>query len=251
MGRVFIGTSGFSYSHWREKFYPLGLPQSRWLEFYAKNFSTLEVNASFYHLMRREVFLKWQKAVGKDFVFSFKGNRFITHIKRLKGCREGVENFLGAIKESLAGGVILWQLPPTMASDPERLEAFILMVNASFEKVSKKRDKRSLRQAFEFRHKSWLTDEIFNLLKRHQCATVIQDYPGWPMTERITADFVYLRFHGKDDLYSANYRGSELRRWGEKIIGWRKEHDIYAYFNNDALGYAVENAMTLKKIINC
>lgn len=240
MGQVFIGTSGWQYSHWKGNFYPLNLPQKDWLSYYAKYFDTVEVNATFYHQMKPATFGKWREIVGPNFVFSIKGSRFITHIKRLNGCKEPVERFFEGVKSLTSGGpssikdVILWQLPPRFNADTRRLTEFIKLLPKTF------------RQAFEFRDKSWLDPKIYSILKDGNCALVVQDSPYWPTAEVVTADFVYLRFHGRESLYASCYSEGELDEWAGKMKQWAKKGlDIYAYFNNDAMGYAVENAKTL------
>lgn len=285
MSKAFIGTSGFSYPHWGGGiFYPQGLSQTKWFEYYCQHFRTVELNVSFYRLPKKEVFAGWRRKAGPPaggFVFSVKGSRYITHIKRLKDCREAVERFFEAV-EGLGSGaevgrrlsessnasvpaalglgirspsgdsredvtsrqpsprlhdVILWQLPPGMAFDKLRLKKFLAVLPQNW------------RHAFEFRNDSWLNDEVFKLLKLFKAGIVFQDYPDWPITEEITADFIYLRFHGKTGLYSSCYSKKDLKAWAEKINQWkRKGLDVYAYFNNDALGHAVENARTLEAL---
>jgi len=285
MSKVFIGTSGFFYPHWGQGiFYPQGLPQAKWFEYYCQHFKAVELNVSFYRLPKKEIFTGWRRKAGEKFVFSVKGSRYITHIKRLKDCQEAVERFFGMVEglgnsaevgwrlsessnasvpaalglgirpapfragssEDIASrqpsprprDVILWQLPPGFKANPERLKEFLRILPNDW------------RQAFEFRHESWLNDEVFKLLKSFKAVIVFQDYPDWPITEETTADFIYLRFHGKTGLYSACYSEKELKEWAGKINKWRKKGlDVYAYFNNDALGHAVENARTLKELI--
>ena len=239
MSRVLIGTAGFFYPHWRGTFYPQNLPRKDWFRYYAKHFNTVELNVSFYRLPKREIFEGWRKKAGLPaggFVFSVKGSRFITHIKKLKDCQEPRQRFFEAAR-GLGGGVILWQLPPRFKANPERLEEFL------------RRRRTQWRYAFEFRHQSWLTKEIYRILKQYRAAVVFQDYPQWPMTEKITTDFVYLRLHGRQHLYSSCYTKRELAGWARKIKKWLiRGLDVYVYFNNDALGYAIENARTLKKL---
>lgn len=256
MSKLFVGTSGFSYNHWRGVFYPRDLLQKEWLRYYTKYFDTVEINATFYHQMKKETFKNWREIVGSDFVFSIKGSRFITHIKRLKDCQEPVERFFKAVEgltnEEVLGerrkvtqkgrlqsslDVILWQLSPGMKVNAKRLAEFLIILPQTW------------RHAFEFRHESWLDKKIFKVIRDFGAAVVFQDYPGWPITEEVTADFVYLRFHGRQALYSSCYTKKELKKWVKKIEDWMKKGlDVYAYFNNDALGYAVKNAKTLKKL---
>ncbi|MBU3957338.1 DUF72 domain-containing protein [Patescibacteria group bacterium] len=247
MAEVWIGTSGFSYPHWgKGVFYPPDLPQRDWFLYYTKQFDTVELNVSFYRLPKKETFVNWREKAGPKFVFAVKGSRFITHIKRLKDCQEPVKRFFEAASLLLGDRtshqvgprqVVLWQLPPRYKANLERLSQFLKLLPKNW------------RHTFEFRNESWLTDEIYKILKKHKAAIVFQDNPGWPITEKITADFVYLRFHGKTHLYSSCYTENELKEWAKKIKNWQKEGlDCYAYFNNDALGYAVENAQALKQL---
>ena len=253
MSRILIGTSGWSYDHWRSIFYPDGLPKSKWLEFYCRHFKTVELNTSFYHLPKRKTFENWRVRAGKDFVFSIKGSRFITHIKKLKDCREPVGKFFEAARgllrehprsgpKRLSGGevaeVILWQLPPQLKFNLERLKAFLDLLPGSF------------RHAFEFRNETWLNDACYHVLKHDNRAVVFQDFEYWPVSEKITADFVYLRLHGRKELYASCYTKKELENWAKKIKNWNQRGlDVYVYFNNDMRGYAIKNANQLFKML--
>jgi len=252
MKKVFIGTSGFSYPHWRGVFYPENLSQKNWFLYYTKHFDTVELNVSFYRLPKKEVFEGWRKKAGEEFVFAVKGWRMISHIKKLKNCQGEVERFFEAtngLKSQMSNvkpqnqilnlksenvkskDIILWQLPPSLKLDGERLKNFLAILPKNW------------RYAFEFRHPSWGRKETWEVLRKYRAAVVFQDFPQWPIFEEITADFVYLRFHGKESLYSSCYTKKELAEWAEKIKNWQKKGlDVYAYFNNDAMGYAVENA---------
>jgi len=251
MSNVYIGTSGFSYPHWKGIFYPEDLPQKDWFKFYCQNFSTVEINSSFYHLPKRETFEKWRREAGSNFVFSIKGWRWITHIKKLKNCQEELKRFLGVLGGlgRLGKNIILWQLPPGLSFDRLRLKKFLEMLSVySPPRCEASSPRRCARHAFEFRNESWLNPEVFDLLSQNNSAIVFQDFPEWPITEKITAGFVYLRFHGKTSLYSSCYTKKELEDWAKKIKKWIKQGlDVYTYFNNDAMGYAVENA---KKLIS-
>lgn len=293
MARIWVGTSGFSYSHWGQGiFYPKDLPQSRWFEYYCQYFNAVELNVSFYRLPKKKTFVDWRKRAGRDFVFAVKGSRYITHVKKLKDCQEPLERFFEAVEglraraslfsearaetegKSKAGThslsdppshesgsgldisltadqssskrtpsppmdiIILWQLPPGLRVNLGRLNEFLAILPKDWH------------HAFEFRDESWLDEDIFNLLRWHRVAVVFQDFPDWPMTEISTADFIYLRFHGRTQLYSSCYTEKELTGWARKIKLWLKEgRDCYVFFNNDALGYAVENALALKRLI--
>lgn len=249
MAKFFVGTAGFSYPHWGKGiFYPKDLPQSKWLEYYCQYFNAVELNVSFYRLPKKETFVGWRKRVGPPsggFVFAVKGSRYITHVKKLKNCHEPIGRFFEAVNglalsspRQPALDVVLWQLPPGLRVNLGRLNEFLEILPKNW------------RYAFEFRDKSWLDEGVFNLLKRYKVAIVFQDFPDWPITEISTADFVYLRFHGRTQLYTSCYTEKELTGWVRKIKVWlKKGRDCYAFFNNDALGYAVENALELKKLI--
>ena len=235
---VYIGTSGWVYPHWIDNFYPADLPQNKWLSFYAQYFPTVEINATFYHQMRSKTFANWQKQVGKNFVFSVKVSRFITHILRLKNLgRDGVAYF-ESVNKLLNKPLFLFQLPPSFKKNKERLEFFLSLLPKG-------------RFAFEFRHPSWFANEIYGILSKHNISLVIADSPSFPKVEEVTADFVYLRFHGSGSLYSSCYTENELENWSKKINKWVKEgKEVYAYFNNDVSGFAIKNAQTLRKILN-
>lgn len=244
MSSVFIGTSGWSYEHWKGVFYPENLSKSKWLEYYTKHFDTVELNSSFYHLPKRVTFENWRKRVGKNFVFSIKGSRFITHVKKLKDCREPVVRFFKAAEGFLGlhprseKNVVLWQLPPGLKVNTERLREFIGLLPNGW------------RYAFEFRHSTWLTVKIFDLLRKYNAAVVFQDFEHWPKTGKATADFCYLRLHGRKELYASCYTQEELENWAKKIKNWHKNGlDVYCYFNNDMRGYAVKNARELIELI--
>jgi len=242
---IYIGTSGYNYPHWwNGVFYPSDLPQKRWLEYYTDLFDTVELNVSFYRLPKREIFEGWCKRTPSRFLFAVKGSRFITHIKRLKDCREPLsllfDNASG-LKEKL--GVVLWQLPPRFRFQKERLETFCVLLSTL------PRSKRQ-RHAFEFRDESWFCNEAFRILEEFGYAFCIAPGSGLPRVEKITSDFVYLRLHGGEVLYGSNYSDKELEQWKEKIQDWRKKRKtVFVYFNNDAYGFALKNALALKKLV--
>jgi uncharacterized protein YecE (DUF72 family) len=246
-----IGTSGWVYPHWQPDFYPADLPQKKWLEYYGQKFDTVEVNSSFYHQVLPKTYENWSQNVPKSFIFALKGSRFITHIKRLKDSKEPLKNFFESAK-FLEGklGPILFQLPPRMKADKERLESFLSTANRLRSTAVVGSRKSVVRLAFEFRDQSWFEKEIYKTLGKYNAGLVIADSGGnWPTEEVVTADFVYIRFHGKE-LYSSNYPKKELQGWAAKIKNWCKSSlDVYVYFNNDVLGYAVENAKTMLKLV--
>ncbi len=236
----FIGTSGFSYRHWKGVFYPEELSQKKWLEFYTKSFNTLELNSTFYHLPKESTVKNWVKRTPNDFVFSVKASRFITHMKKLKDAQESIQLFMqraSLFMDKL--GVILFQLPPSMKKDAALLKDFLLLLD---------KDKR---YAFEFRHKSWISDDIYSILKEYNVAFCISDTPEYPYAEVITANFSYIRLHGHTVLYASNYTEEQLRRYAYLVNQWNKNGIFaYIYFDNDFSGYAVKNALQLKKMIS-
>lgn len=243
---IFIGTSGYNYHHWGNGvFYPSELPESKWLEFYAEYFNTVELNVTFYRLPTEKTFESWYKRTPDHFLFAIKGSRFITHIKRLKDCRQPLELFLDRasfLQEKL--GIILWQLPPRFKVNKERLKEFSLL-------LSKLPLSKRIPHAFEFRDESWFCNEIFNILKEFNFSLCIAHGSGLPIQEKVTSKIIYIRLHGGEILYGSNYSESELKKWAEKIKSWHdKGKTIFVYFNNDAYGFAVKNAMTLKKILS-
>jgi uncharacterized protein YecE (DUF72 family) len=243
MSRLAIGTSGWNYAHWRGIFYPEDLPASGWLEFYSRRFRTVELNVTFYRMPRATTVHRWVSATPEDFVFSVKMTRRITHRHRLHDAEEAVETFL-AMLEGFGSklGVVLIQLPPSLRFDADRVESFLRML----------RDKSpDVRYALEPRHGTWLQDKAYAILRRHTIALCHADSGGrYPKAEVVTAPFVYLRFHGPGALYASAYEEAHLRAMAEKIRRWRDEGlDVYAYFNNDAHGYAVENARRLADLV--
>ncbi|GFP21988.1 hypothetical protein HKBW3S06_01214 [Candidatus Hakubella thermalkaliphila] len=241
MAQVRIGTSGWSYKHWQYGvFYPEGLQTRGQLPFYAQSYDTVEINNSFYHLPAKNTFEDWKSKVPKGFLFAVKASRYITHIKRLKDAEEAWKKFLAntrALEEKL--GPILFQLSPNFAKNLSRLEDFIEILPSN------------LRYSFEFRHPTWLDEEVYEVLKKKNIALCIPDSPGFPTAQVITANFTYLRFHGGQILYGSDYSEEELGKWAKKISGWLKQDiDVYAYFNNDAYGYALKNAWQLRGLVD-
>lgn len=233
----YIGTSGWVYPHWREVFYPPKLPQSKWLEFYTGHFATVELNNSFYRLPSEQAFANWRDTSPEGFVYAVKVSRFITHIKRLKDVEEPVVTFLSRarhLNEKL--GPLLYQLPPNMHRNDERLGSFLSLLP------------RGLRHVVEFRHESWLDEGVFDILRRHNVGLCVFDMPGVSCPLLATADFAYIRFHGSSGLYYSCYSDGELDDWARRISGLAKDLDaVYIYFNNDAEGFATKNAQTLRE----
>jgi uncharacterized protein YecE (DUF72 family) len=243
--KTFVGTSGYNYPHWSDGvFYPRGLPERKWLEYYMSFFNTVELNVSFYRLPKKSVFEGWRKRTPENFRFVVKGSRFITHIKKLKDCEEPLKIFFNnveGLKKKL--GAVLWQLPPNLHANREKLEAFCKIIHGL-------RVSGSTRHSFEFRHSSWFCEEIYAILRKYGFSLCIAHSKDWPCEELATSDFIYFRFHGGEILYGSNYSEEELREWASKAKHWmEKRKDIYAYFNNDAHGFAVKNALRFKELL--
>jgi uncharacterized protein YecE (DUF72 family) len=235
--KIRIGTSGWTYSHWKHVFYPLACPKSRWLEYYTEHFDTVELNATFYRLPKATTFEGWGRRTPDLFLWAVKASKYITHTKRLREPAEPLERFYSvtsALGEKL--GPILFQLPPSLSFDEERFTGFCGCLSPS------------RRHALEVRHPSWISDRLFAILKAHNMAFCISDTAGrYPFHERVTADFIYIRLHGSKKLYASDYSEQELQAWAQKIRKWEK--DTYLYFDNDFEGYAVKNAKRMKEIL--
>jgi len=235
--QIKIGTSGWFYQHWIERFYPKELHKSEWFKYFCGHFDTVEINNTFYHLPKQKTVENWQKVSPKNFIFAVKASRFITHIKRLKGIDEPLERFFEIAKLlKLKLGPILFQLPPSLQKNTELLSGFI-------EKLP-----RENTYVFEFRNQSWYGDETYALLDKNNIGICVHDMPGNPSPKIITGKIIYIRFHGLSGRYEGNYTESMLNKWA----GWikkQKAKEIYAYFNNDYNAYAVSNAKQLKTML--
>jgi uncharacterized protein YecE (DUF72 family) len=238
-GKIYIGTSGWNYAHWKGKFYPAALPHDDEFDFYAQKFNTVELNNSFYRLPEKETFHKWRKNSPDDFIFSVKAPQFITHMKKLKDPVESTHDLLLHI-EGLGSklGPVLFQLPPLWNANTERLLEFMLSLPRKF------------RYTFEFRSHSWYDDSIYRLLEKYNCAFCIYHLAGHLSPIKITADFVYIRLHGPGNKYQGNYTEAEIRQWADLSLHWSaKGKDVYVYFDNDQNAYAAKNALRLKHFI--
>jgi uncharacterized protein YecE (DUF72 family) len=244
VAQLLIGTSGWTYASWKGIFYPADLPSRRYLEFYSREFSTTEVNYSFYHLPRPGTYEKWAAQVPAPFIFALKASRFITHVKRLADVNEAWATFVqNALSLGPHLGPVLLQFPPSFRPDRRKLAAFLKRAQEPAPKS------HSVRLAFEFRHESWFTEEVYALLRRHNAALCIADSPRYPRRNEVTADFVYVRFHGRTDLVASKYTEAELGEEAKRIKRYLRDGlDVYVYFNNDALGHAVANARTLQRL---
>jgi uncharacterized protein YecE (DUF72 family) len=243
MSKLLVGTSGYSYTHWSGGvFYPKGLTQNKWLEHYCKFFNTTELNVSFYRLPSVSAYKSWYRRTPKDFSFALKGSRYITHIRRLKDCEEPLKLFFdnaAQLSEKLV--CVLWQIPPGLKKDIKLLEAFLRLLA---------RVKVKTRHSLEFRHDSWFHKEVYGLLRDHGINLCIAHSDRWPQVREVTADFLYLRFHGTGPLYSSNYSLKQLRDWARFARQYLQRNlDVLAYFNNDNKGYAIKNALRFRELI--
>jgi uncharacterized protein YecE (DUF72 family) len=234
-----VGCSGWHYEHWRGLYYPQGLPKPKWLSFYAGQFTTVELNNSFYHLPSEKAFTNWRESTPENFVFAVKVSRFITHIKRIRNLGSAMENFVsraGLLKKKL--GPLLYQLPPSIKRDDELLQNFLSTLPSKYQHV------------IEFRHESWIDERVFDILRRHGAGLCVFDMPGFSCPLIATTDFAYIRFHGSEGLYSSRYSDEELAQWARRIARLGQSIKAsYTYFNNDAEAFAVENAMTLRNLL--
>jgi uncharacterized protein YecE (DUF72 family) len=235
-----IGCSGWNYADWRERVYPKGTPARRWLAHYATLFDTVEVNNTFYRLAKPTAVATWLEDTPPDFVFAVKASQYLTHMKRLREIEQGVGRFYAAIAplaESPKMGPVLWQLPERFERDEQRLADTLAGLPAG-------------RHAFEFRHRSWFTDDVFALLQAYGAALAYGDHPQrqW-MPIVLTADWTFLRFHYGARGRRGNYSESELREWAPRVAELRERAEVFAYFNNDWEGFAVRNALRLRKLV--
>lgn len=282
MSEIRIGVSGWSYGHWRKgAFYPEGLAQRRELEYASRRFNSLEINGSFYSLLKPETYRRYRETAPDGFVFAVKGSQFITHSKKLKDVETPLANFFasGVLRLEDTLGPFLWQLPE-MAWDRSRLVRFLELLpkdTPSASKLAKRHDQRltgrasmvvheerPVRHALEIRHRHFLHEEVVRACRDHDVALVFADSGEWPYFEEVTAGFVYLRLHGSPHTYASNYGDDRLDRWAERIRAWtegreppdaerltdrkpprRKTRDAYVYFDNDSEGHAPRNALAL------
>jgi uncharacterized protein YecE (DUF72 family) len=286
-GTLRIGISGWRYEPWRGVFYPGNLPQRSELAFASRKLATIEINGSFYSLQRPEYYRQWCEETPPDFVFSVKGGRFITHMLKLRNVDAALANFFASGVANLGTklGPFLWQLPPMLRFDPERLRAFFALLprdtDAAAALARRRNEKvkgrarlafgvnRPLRHALEVRHPSFETPEFVALLREARVALVVADTAGkWPYAEDLTADFAYARLHGDKELYVSGYTPRALERWAERIRCWsvgtqpadarllapaspapRGARDVYVYFDNDAKVKAPRDALRLARLL--
>jgi uncharacterized protein YecE (DUF72 family) len=230
---VYVGTSGWQYRHWRNTFYPQGVPQARWLEYYVQRFQTVELNNSFYRLPPRETFVKWYHRTPPDFVVAAKMSRYLTHIKKLKDPAEPVARFLDhASPLGRKLGPILIQLPPTLRVDLEGLD----------DTLSRFPD--WVRVAVEFRHDTWWNDDVRAILEKHDAALCMADRHSKPFSALWkTTDWTFLRFHEGEGTPHPCYGRSAIESWVRRLAeGWGPDADVFVYFNNDPRACAIRDA---------
>ena len=233
-----VGTSGWQYRDWRGRFYPRGLAQVRWLEFFSRRFPTVEVNNSFYRLPSADAFAKWRRDTPGYFVVTVKASRYITHIRRLREQKDSVDLFWSrAVHLGDKLGPVLFQLPPRFRADVPLLAEFIAVLP------------KQMRAAFEFRDASWETDDVYSLLDRAGYAYVLADRPGWRVRTVVTGGWSYLRFHeGGHGSVGSEYTLEKLRRWADRIAEIDAE-DVYVYFNNDPDCAAIRDAARMMRLL--
>ncbi|MEJ2167618.1 MAG: DUF72 domain-containing protein [Deltaproteobacteria bacterium] len=236
---IYVGTSGWHYRHWSGPFYPEDLPAADKLEFYAGFFRTVEINNSFYQLPKEETLARWHDITQADFIFSLKASRYITHMKKLKDGDKTFQPLAETVKVLEPKlGPILFQLPPNWGFNPERLEAFLKALPPDY------------RYVFEFRHPGWFTGPTYEILQRFGAAFCIYELAGLVSPKKITAEFVYVRLHGPGKAYQGQYDTRILAGWAGAFSTWAGQgKDIFCYFDNDQLGYAVQDALKLQHMI--
>jgi uncharacterized protein YecE (DUF72 family) len=271
--RARVGISGWTYAPWRTTFYPKGLPHKDELRYAAERLDSIELNGSFYALQRPTSYRRWAEETPPDFVFSIKGGRYITHIRRLKEPTEALSNFFASGLLTLGDklGPLLWQLPPNLQFDSGLLgEFFDALPRTALEAAALGRTStldedrtwtavtvdRPLRHAVEVRHDSFVDDRFVELARRRGVAIVVADTAGrWPLLREVTADFQYLRLHGDEELYVSGYTPESLDAWARDIRGWVSGEtcpdgvgrDVYVYFDNDTKVRAPYDAMSLRE----
>jgi uncharacterized protein YecE (DUF72 family) len=234
--RVLVGTSGWQYRDWKGRIYPKDLPQREWLSYFSARFPTVEVNNTFYNLPKEETFDGWRDASAPGFLIGIKASRYITHVRRLRDPGDPVGLLWSrCIRLQDKLGPVLFQLPPNFRADMDRLESLLRVLP------------KEMRAAFEFRHRSWETDEVLDALDRAGCALVLADRPAARVRTAVTGGWSYIRFH-QGTPTGPGYRRDKLRRWAEKIAGL-DAREVYAYFNNDTAGAAIRDAGVLTELL--
>ncbi len=238
--RIHAGTSGWNYNHWKGVFYPEKIEPSGLLSCYAENFETVEINNSFYQMPSKDTFQGWIDSVPENFIFSVKASRYITHMKKLKDPQAPVDRFMDSTK--ILGkklGPVLFQLPPRWKCNPERLDSFLSILPSGY------------RYVLEFRDESWFNENVYSILEDHNAAFCIYHLDKRLSPRKVTADFIYIRLHGPGGAYQGSYDNKTLAGWVGAMTTWAgKGRDVFCYFDNDQHGYAAENAMALKNMMD-
>jgi uncharacterized protein YecE (DUF72 family) len=283
IGDIRVGISGWRYRGWRGVFYPHKLPQSRELAHAAALMQAVEINGTFYSLQRPAWFARWAAETPADFVFALKGSRFITHAKKLLEVETALANFFaqGLLGLGAKLGPFLWQFSPAFRFDPDRLERFFALLprdTFAAAELARRHDarvdgralvevdaNRPLRHAVEIRHGSFVDPDFIALLRRHGIALVVADTVSWPLLGDVTADFVYCRLHGSEELYASGYGDEALEVWAERVVTWarggevadlthaaatpgsRRTRDVFVFFDNDAKVRAPFDALSLMR----
>jgi uncharacterized protein YecE (DUF72 family) len=238
MRSVRIGCSGWNYDDWRGRLYPEGLAKRNWLRRYAERFDTVEVNSTFYRLASKDAVQRWVEDTPPGFLFALKASRYLTHVRRLRDIGQGIERYYERIEPLLGTeklGPIVWQFPATFRRDDDLLARVLPQLPEG-------------RHCFEFRHESWFDEGVYELLRAHGAALVIGDHPKWPFQAReLTADWTLVRLHHGRRGRRGNYSQRELDDWTRRIEDWRERAEVLVYLNNDWEGFAVENALYLKR----
>ena len=238
MARILSGTSGWMYAGWRDHLYR-DTPMRRWLEVASRTFQTLEINGSFYTQITPATYERFRNETPAGFRFAVKGHRFVTHYKRLRDCGDSVARLrdqASHLDEKLAA--IVWQLPSNFQKNLARLDDFTRAL-----------EQWPGRHALELRHPSWFVPDVADRLRQAGLGVCLGDAPDFPMWREITADFVYVRLHGHTRKYASSYSGASLKRWADDAERWRaRGHDVFVYFDNDAEGHAVRNAVAFARL---
>lgn len=284
-----IGISGWTYKPWRGVFYPKGLAQKRELEYASRQMNSIEINGTFYSLQRPSSYLKWAAETPDDFVFALKAPRYISHLKRLKEIRTPLAKFFasGPLALGTKLGPILWQFPAFLPYKEERFSEFLKLLPRNTRAASRLASENTIKDsdriqtetsrnvplhyAFEMRHPSFFCESFIKLLRKYNAALVFADSAGkWPYSEDLTADFIYIRLHGAEELYASGYNDEQLDWWAKRIDQWRSgkapgdaklalpkeklkptKKDVYVYFDNDIKVHAPFDAIRLAERLKC
>lgn len=238
-----MGTSGWSYPHWRNVFYPPQLPQNAWIGHYAQAFDTVELNASFYRLPSPDTVDRWRRLTPPGFSFAVKMSRLVTHVHRLRNCDEPLRAFFTVMDRfGPRRGPVLVQLPPSLSTDAALLDDFLAQLGSAWTK--------RWQVAVEFRHASWLTPAVYRVADRHGAAVCLADLPSCPIVEPNAAPLLYVRRHGPEGRYRGCYSDQHIRADAARICDWlTQKRRVYVYYNNDVDGHAVANAASLRQAV--